>query len=54
MGLCQGRTCRCLLAQTLARYAGVALGDIDPATFRPPVRPLPAALLDEREPPVGR
>jgi bacterioferritin-associated ferredoxin len=55
MGLCQGRTCRHLLARTLARHAGLALDDIDPATFRPPVRPLPAAaLLDEREPPVGR
>lgn len=36
MGLCQGRTCRNLIARMLA--GGRDLADIAPATFRPPVR----------------
>ena len=52
MGLCQGRTCRLLLARVLAERLGVKPQDVTPATFRPPVRPVRlATLADEREAP---
>jgi bacterioferritin-associated ferredoxin len=53
MGLCQGRTCRRLLAQALAERLGEQPSDVRPGTFRPPVRPVSLrALADEREAPL--
>lgn len=53
MGLCQGRTCRRLLAQVLAEQLGERPADVRPGTFRPPVRPVSLrALSDEREAPL--
>ena len=53
MGLCQGRTCRRLLAQVLAERLGEQPADVRPGTFRPPVRPVSLrALADEREAPL--
>jgi len=53
MGLCQGRTCRRLLAQALAERLGEQPADVRPGTFRPPVRPVSLrALADEREAPL--
>jgi len=53
MGLCQGRTCRRLLAQVLAERLGEQPADVRPSTFRPPVRPVSLrALADEREAPL--
>ncbi len=53
MGLCQGRTCRRLLAQVLAEQLGERPSDVRPGTFRPPVRPVSLrALSDEREAPL--
>ncbi len=43
MGWCQGRTCAPLLAAALAA-AGVA-GDPGPPRVRPPLRPVPLAVL---------
>lgn len=40
MGQCQGRTCRALVAQELARATGKSVAEIDPCTFRPPTRPV--------------
>ncbi len=45
MGLCQGRTCRRLTERMLAEKTGVPLKDIEPATYRQPVRPVKAELL---------
>lgn len=45
MGLCQGKTCRRLVSQILAQQTGQPLGEINPATFRPPVRPIPIGVL---------
>ncbi len=42
MGLCQGKTCHCLLARLLAE-AGITMEEARPRTARPPVRPLPLA-----------
>lgn len=40
MGLCQGRTCRRLLAQILANMLNKKLKDILPLPYRPPIRPV--------------
>jgi NAD(P)H-nitrite reductase large subunit len=40
MGLCQGRTCKPLLARIIARETGRDPGSIIPSTFRPPIRPI--------------
>ncbi|NLG86386.1 MAG: (2Fe-2S)-binding protein [Firmicutes bacterium] len=51
MGLCQGRTCRRLIAQIIAQETGQSIADIVPSTYRPPTRPLTVASLrrDNRE-----
>lgn len=38
MGLCQGRTCRNLIARLICKHTGIPIKEILPATFRPPVR----------------
>ncbi len=38
MGPCQGRTCRLLIASELARQLGRPVAEIQPSTFRPPVK----------------
>ncbi|MBC8230804.1 (2Fe-2S)-binding protein [bacterium] len=40
MGLCQGRTCRRLVASILAKEMGISPDDILSETRRPPLRPL--------------
>ncbi len=49
MGLCQGKTCRRLIAQILAKETGRPIGDILPSTFRPPIRPIPLGMLASTE-----
>lgn len=41
MGECQGRTCRPLLSRALAQLLDVKLQDLNPISYRPPVRPIP-------------
>lgn len=45
MGLCQGRTCRGIVSQMLAKAQNRPLKDILPSTFRPPVRPIKLSVL---------
>lgn len=45
MGLCQGKTCRRLVERILAEKTGQKLGDIQPSTHRPPVRPVELEVL---------
>lgn len=45
MGPCQGRTCRRLVSQILARELKKPVSDIYPPTFRPPNRPVPFKLV---------
>ena len=45
MGLCQGKTCGCLVMDILARETGQARSQVRPDTSRPPVRPVPIELL---------
>ena len=40
MGPCQGRTCRMLIAQELARHYKIPVEEVLMPTFRPPVKPL--------------
>lgn len=51
MGVCQGRRCREQVACLLAFGSGEALRDMPPATYRPPVRPLPLRLAHAVEEP---
>jgi bacterioferritin-associated ferredoxin len=45
MGLCQSKTCRRLVSKILAEETGQAMADINPATHRPPVRPVELGVL---------
>jgi thioredoxin reductase len=56
MGACQGRRCREQVAALLTLAADTAAPDVPPLpTYRPPLRPLPLAVLqDEREPEAMR
>lgn len=49
MGLCQGKTCRRLVTQILARQTGQPVGEVLPSTFRPPVRPIALGILSSVE-----
>lgn len=40
MGPCQGRTCRMLIAQELAKAYGVSMEEVLMPTFRPTVKPV--------------
>lgn len=45
MGPCQGRTCRRLVSQIIAREVKVPMAQIHPPTFRPPNLPVPFDLV---------
>ncbi|NPV54603.1 MAG: (2Fe-2S)-binding protein [Firmicutes bacterium] len=46
MGLCQGRTCRKLVAQIIAQETGVDPAIIPPPTTRPPVRAIKLGIIE--------
>ena len=54
MGLCQGKTCNCLLARLLAAETGITLEEARPRTARPPVRPVPLGAWAPRAEPADR
>lgn len=45
MGLCQGRICRRLVMQIYGKTMGKKPEEIQPTTYRPPVRPLTIETL---------
>ena len=49
MGLCQGHTCGRLVARMIAEQTGQDLGEVLPDTRRPPVRPIPLEILEEKD-----
>ena len=49
MGPCQGKTCRLLLMQELARATGRPPGEVALGTFRPPTKPFKLGLLVGKE-----
>jgi thioredoxin reductase len=51
MGLCQGRRCREQVALLLAMAADCPVGQIPLASYRPPLRPLPLAVLRPNDEP---
>ncbi|HEX3500868.1 MAG TPA: FAD-dependent oxidoreductase, partial [Stellaceae bacterium] len=53
MGLCQGRRCREQVALLLAMAADCPVGHIPLASYRPPLRPLPLAVLRPADEPAA-
>jgi NAD(P)H-nitrite reductase large subunit len=53
MGLCQAKTCRRLVERILAEETGQKLADIQPSTYRPPVRPVELGVLAQGEEDCG-
>jgi NADPH-dependent 2,4-dienoyl-CoA reductase/sulfur reductase-like enzyme len=51
MGLCQGRSCGRYVAQLIAQQTGKDPALLVPDTQRPPVRPIPLEILEERHTP---
>lgn len=49
MGLCQGKTCQRMIERMIAEETGKPLSGILPATYRAPVRPIPAGAFLPRE-----
>ncbi|MCL5676604.1 MAG: (2Fe-2S)-binding protein [Firmicutes bacterium] len=45
MGVCQGRTCRALVADIVAQKTGLTPDNVAPFSYRPPVRPVPLEEL---------
>lgn len=48
MGLCQGKSCDRHVRFILTEVTGQKLEDLEPATTRPPVRPLPLSFLADQ------
>lgn len=40
MGPCQGKTCRNLIAQEIAKAKGITAADVDVPTYRAPAKPI--------------
>ena len=49
MGACQGRTCRGLIMNIIARETKIDPKDMPMVTFRPPVKPIKMSLLCQEE-----
>jgi D-hydroxyproline dehydrogenase subunit alpha len=49
MGLCQGRICRAMVSEIVARWRAVELATIPFPSVRPPIKPVPIAALLQDE-----
>jgi bacterioferritin-associated ferredoxin len=49
MGQCQGKTCRNLLLQVIAKATNQKVEDLEDASYRPPAITIPLGLLAEEE-----
>ena len=49
MGLCQGRTCNKLIARILSEETGLKLSEIEPISYRSPLRPITIEELSSTE-----
>lgn len=47
MGPCQGRGCQDILMREIAKKTGKRISEVEPATVRPPVKPIRIGLLAE-------
>ena len=50
MGPCQGRGCREIIMREIARATGIPMAQVDPGTFRPPVKPVKLGVLATAKP----
>ena len=50
MGICQARQCGRHLTWLVARHSGLPIGEIEPLTVRPPIKPVPIAALADSAP----
>ena len=50
MGPCQGRGCREIIMREIARAKGIPMAQVDPGTFRPPVKPVKLGVLATTKP----
>ncbi len=49
MGPCQGKTCRPLVAQEIAKYLGIDVAQVEVPTFRPPTKPVKLGVIARGE-----
>ena len=49
MGPCQGRGCREIIMRELARATGKPLSEVNSGVIRPPVKPIKARLLVDKD-----
>lgn len=49
MGPCQGRTCRDIVLNELAKAEGKNVSELKMSTFRPPVKPVKLGLIEGGE-----
>ncbi|MDD2452988.1 MAG: (2Fe-2S)-binding protein [Synergistaceae bacterium] len=47
MGPCQGRGCQDILMREIAKKTGKHISEVEPATVRPPAKPIKIGLLAE-------
>ncbi len=45
MGFCQGKTCRREVSRIVAEKTGKPLSEVEPSTFRSPVRPMDISVM---------
>lgn len=45
MGFCQGKTCRKEVSRILAEKIGVPVSEIEPSTYRAPLRPMDIDMM---------
>jgi len=53
MGLCQGRTCSKLISRILAEETGRSISKIEPAGYRPPLRPIAISVIAQAKKKIG-
>lgn len=54
MGICQGRSCRRLVERLISEETGLKPDEIEPSSFRQPVRPVSFEAMDSPEPDEGQ
>ena len=54
MGLCQGRTCSKIISRILAEETGISIDKIEPAGYRPPLRPITISALAKAKKKIGK
>lgn len=53
MGICQGRSCRRLVERLISEETGLKPDEIEPSSYRQPVRPVSFEAMDSQDPEPG-